>query len=320
MNKLLKLFCIIFSLIAFTSNAQDSAANSVVPDSINISTDSLSHKNNSDSLIKDSAYKNSVEHILPANGNISWKRDTAFTKLQNFSIQAERGSTQHYDGKERRANNEDILFYCLLFIIFFLGITKAGFPKYFNDIFSLSFQATFRQSQTREQISQNQLPGLMLNLLFVLSAGLFIALLAGYNNWSRLPFWKLFLYSSVILSLIYLCKYLFIQFTGWVFNAKAHADGYNFVVFLINKLIGILLVPLTFLIAYTDEPVKKISVTIALCAVVFLFSLRYIISMARLRKNMHITAFHFFIYLCAVEIMPMLIVYKLLFQQTGNSK
>ena len=135
-------------------------------------------------------------------------------------------------------------FSCLIFIVAFLGITKAAFPKYFNAIFSLSFQATFRQIQTREQIAQNELPGFMLNLLFILSGGLFIALLAVYYRWSILPLWQLFIYSAVILSLIYLAKYLFIKFSGWAFNAKSTADEYSFIVFLVNKMLGIFLVPL----------------------------------------------------------------------------
>jgi hypothetical protein len=40
--------------------------------------------------------------------------------------------------------------------------------------------------------------------------------------------------------------------------------------------------------------------------------------LSRIRKNLSITAFHFFIYLCAVEIIPLLVIYKLLFLQAGN--
>lgn len=321
MKKLLRLLPVFFVLCNLSANAQDSAAGNSTNqgrDSLSIESDSTLIQSNADSLYSDTTVAGASEIIHPATKKITWQQDTAFTKLLSFSRQNKKGRTHLYEGKERSGTSDDILFYCLIFIAFFLALTKAAFPKYFNDIFSLSFQATFRQSQTREQITQNQLPGLMLNLLFVLAGGLFVALLAKYYKWSDLPLSQLFLYSAVILSIIYTGKYLFIQFAGWVFNARPQAGEYSFIVFLINKLIGISLVPLVFLVAYVDEPAKKISITISLCLVLLLICLRYIISMSRLRKNMHISAFHFFIYLCAVEIMPMLVVYKVLFIQTGK--
>jgi hypothetical protein len=52
----------------------------------------------------------------------------------------------------------------------------------------------------------------MLNLLFVLSAGLFITLIAQYNSWTSIPFWQLFIYSATILGIVYLGKYLVCSF------------------------------------------------------------------------------------------------------------
>jgi hypothetical protein len=222
-------------------------------------------------------------------------------------------------GIERNVPNKDLVFFVLVFILFFLGLIKTSFPKYFNSIFSLSFQATFRQTQTREQMAQNVIPAFMLNILFMLSGGLFITLFAQFNEWTTIPFWQLFVYSTSILAVIYLVKYFVIRFTGWVFNATDSAAEYRFIVFLINKLLGILLIPCLFFIAYADDQIKNISITVALCIAVFMIALRYLISLARIRKNLRIPAFHFFIYLCAVEIMPMLVIYKLLFLRTGNT-
>jgi len=222
-------------------------------------------------------------------------------------------------GAKRNVPDRDIVFFVLVFILFFLGLIRTAFPKYFNSIFSLSFQATFRQTQTRDQMAQNVMPAFMLNILFILSGGLFITLFAEFNQWTTTEFWQLFVYSTSILAIIYLIKYFVILFTGWVFHATDSAAEYRFIVFLINKLIGILLIPSLFLMTYADDNIKKISITIGICIAVFMIVLRYLVSVARIRKNLRITAFHFFIYLCAVEIMPLLVIYKILFLRTGNT-
>ena len=71
--------------------------------------------------------------------------------------------------------------------------------------------------------------------------------------------------------------------------------------------------------AYADDDIKKFLlrsrfVLLSLCShCVILFHWH------AFSKNLRITAFHFFIYLCAVEIMPLLVIYKILFLRTGNT-
>jgi hypothetical protein len=168
-------------------------------------------------------------------------------------------------------------------------------------------------------MSQNFFPAFMLNVLFILSCGMFITLFAQFYKFTSIPFWQLFIYATTILALVYLVKYFVIVFAGWVFNASEAATDYRFIVFLINKLIGIFFIPILFVIAYTSDDVKKIAITVALCVAGLLLALRYLISLVRIRKNLNLTAFHFFIYLCAVEIMPLLVLYKILFIKTVNT-
>ena len=274
-------------------------------------------------LSTDSARKDSAKALsIKTNVSDSLTDTTKHSSVQVIQTPQKKSVQKNpvplMQGTERNINDRDIVFYILLFLLFFLGLVKTSFPKYVNSIFTLSFQATFRQTQTKEKMSQNFFPAFMLNVLFVLCGGLFITLFADFNNWSKLQFWQLFIYSTVILLIVYFIKYMVISFTGWVFNAKDAAIEYRFVVFIINKLLGILVLPFLFLIAYSDDKVKSISITIVVCLAVFSLAIRYLVSLARIRRNLSITAFHFFIYLCAVEIMPLLVIYKLLFLQTSN--
>jgi hypothetical protein len=277
-------------------------------DSVKDSTRVLIVKPNiADSLQRDSLQSDSLKHdSIRLAATAAAKRDSLAAKKIKLM-----------PGVEKAATNTDEIFYILIFILFFLSLIKAAFPKYFDSLFTLSFQATFRQTQTREQMAQNFFPAFMLNILFALCGGVFITLYAGSEKWSSLPFWELFVYSTGILLLAYSVKYLVISFTGWVFNAKEAATEYRFVVFLVNKLLGILVIPLLFSIAYSNDRIKSIAITIVLCLVVFSLAVRYIVSLARIRKNLSVTAFHFFVYLCAVEIIPLLVIYKVLFQQTS---
>ena len=325
------LISILFFLLPLIIFAQDT--NATHKDSVITKQRFLTHKDSvyldsikkvqeeifrTDAAVRDTAAVVPLINKTADSTTDSLKHDSLLVKPVMPAKQSIQKNTIHLmPGAARNEGNYDIVFYTLIFLLFFLGLVKTSFPKYVSSIFSLSFQATFRQTQTKEQMAQNFFPAFMLNVLFVLCGGLFITMFAEFNHWTKIVFWQLFVYATGILLIVYLIKYLVIRFTGWVFNAKDAAIEYGFVVFLINKLLGVVIIPLLFLIAYANSKVQSIAITIVLCLAILSLAIRYLVSLARIRKNLSITAFHFFIYLCAVEIMPLLIIYKLLFLQTS---
>lgn len=210
--------------------------------------------------------------------------------------------------------NKDVLFYSLVFLVAFLAIIKLSFSKYFSGLFKQLLQQSNKQRQTQEQIIQNNFPSLLLNFLFVLSGGMFIALLAFNKHWVQESFWLLFLYSTVLLIIIYGFKYIFLLFFGWLFNLSKATDTYTFIVFLINKILGIIFIPILFIIAFSPSFIAEtvLSITIILLTILFLY--RYWLSFLAIRNNLKVSAFHFFLYLCAIEILPLAILYKAVFK------
>lgn len=269
-----------------------------------------------DSLVSDSTPVISNTFVRQP---LTWQLDTAFMNLLKVPYTLKRIEPLIMEGDMRLPVDKDFLFYALVGLILLVAIIKQLFPKYFSSLFRLLFEASFRQKQRREQLMQETLPSLLMNILFILSGGLFAALIAHYYGWLKISFWWLALYSITILALVYMFKYLVIQFTGWVFNAKEPASTYSFIVFLINKMIGVALVPLLLLLAFSNGHIWDITITLAAGVVVLLLLFRYIISLRIIRGALNVNPFHFFIYLCAVELMPILIIYKVLFIFTGNS-
>ncbi|WP_439504507.1 DUF4271 domain-containing protein [Sediminibacterium sp.] len=213
--------------------------------------------------------------------------------------------------------SKDALFYTLVVLVFLLGFIKTAFPKYFQNLFKLFFQTSLRQKQTKEQLAQDSFASLLINLLFLLTAGLYITQLIQYYNWSSLNFWLLYAYVTIILTMIYLGKYLFISFAGWVFNNSSSASSYLFLVAVVNRIMGVVLLPLTILMAFASVELGAIVATISFGVVTLLFIYRYIVSFGLLRSDLQLNPFHFFLYLCAVEILPMALIYKLLVENMG---
>jgi hypothetical protein len=203
--------------------------------------------------------------------------------------------------------------------LLFLAFIKLVFSKYFKNLFRLFFQPSFRQRQTREQLQQGNFPSLLLNLFFVISAGAYISFLLTYYQLTNANFWLLLLYSSLALIVLYTGKFIFLNFAGWVFNVKEATSAYIFAIYLINKILGVVLVPFIFLIAFAENNIKNVSVTISILIVLLLFLYRYLISYGPVRREVKVSAVHFFFYILAFEITPLLVIYKTITLYLNNS-
>ncbi len=214
---------------------------------------------------------------------------------------------------------KDELFYLMAGVIFILAFIRAAFSKYFRNLFLLFFQSFLRQKQTRDQLLQDNLASLLANLLFIISAGLYISLLIRYKNWMDISLWWLASGCAAVLLLTYLAKYLFLLFAGWVFNTKEAAGLYIFVVFLVNKVLGVMLIPFLLILAFAEKQVVEVAVNLSLGLLGLLLAYRYWVSYSTIRNKLKVNALHFFLYLCAVELLPLVLIYKVLINYFAGS-
>lgn len=206
---------------------------------------------------------------------------------------------------------KDLLFYGIVFLLLLFAIFRRAFPKYFTDLFRLFFRTTLKQRQIKEQLVQTPLPSLLLNCFFVISGGLYITFLLGHYKVEPVHnFWLLFLYCMAGLSAAYLIKFIGLKVSGWLFNMAEAADSYIFIVFIINKMIGILLLPFLVLLAFALGDVYKVALTLSFCLVAGLLAYRVILTYGAIHNQVKVNPFHFFLYFLAFEIAPLLLVYK----------
>jgi len=219
-----------------------------------------------------------------------------------------------YTISEKSWQGKEPIFYSIIGLLLFLAFAKNSFPRYFSDLYSSYFRTTMRQRQVKEQLLQNPLPSLLFNIFFLASTAIFLSLIIQYyglaNNFS---FWMLAAYSALGLALIYGGKFLALKFFGWVFQMTEATDTYIFIVFSTNKIIGVSMLPFTTMLAFTYGAVNAAAVTLSLIVIGALFAYRYFLSFISINRMVRIGFFHFLIYLAAFEVLPLLLINKLLF-------
>ena len=217
------------------------------------------------------------------------------------------------EGDKKVFSGKEYLFYYLIFLFILFGLLRRAFAKYFYDLFRVFFKTTLKQRQTQEQLLQSSLASVFMNSFFVLSAGLYLNFLLQYFHLEISEnFWLQYVYCIGGLAAIYLIKFIGLKITGWLFNVSNTADSYIFIVFIINKMLGIFLLPILLLLAFANDPLYSYAMFFSWLGLGLLLIYRFILSYSAVRKEVKLNSFHFILYILGFEVIPLLLIYKLL--------
>jgi hypothetical protein len=100
-------------------------------------------------------------------------------------------------------------------------------------------------------------------------------------------------------------------------QASEASDGYIFIVFTTNKILGIALLPFIIVLAFTNGPITRAALTLGVGTLIGLLVYRYFLSYVTIHRQIRINFLHFIIYLAAFEIAPLLLINKLLLTILG---
>ena len=111
-----------------------------------------------------------------------------------------------------------------------------------------------------------------MNIFFVFSAGGFLYFLARHYGFTK-PYnqWLAFGFCILLLIAVYLVKFIFLRFMGWIFGKQAEAETYTFIVFMINKIAGLVLLPLSIVMAFANYQDAKPVINLGIFLLIILF-------------------------------------------------
>ena len=259
--------------------------------------DSIKNKKDSSSA--------SIEKKLSSENDIN----KILTKNKFINIKS---SPQYFIESPHEVSGKEFLFYALCVILLILGIFKTFFRGYFNNLFRVYFNTSLRQTQLADQLEQAKLPSFIMNIFFVLTTGIYIWLLFKNFHPPRLINSNLLLPFCIIgVAALYFIKFLLLKFMGWVADIRETTNNYIFAIFLVNKITGIILVPIIILLAFVNSQWLTAIANISLMILGLFFLSRYVKSYGAIDRKISVNPFHFILYIAGAEIIPLFIIYKI---------
>lgn len=213
--------------------------------------------------------------------------------------------------KLHRSRNQAPDFYLLVALTLLLGIIRYTDPRYFTLLLG-AFRNPGAGRQWSDMLQAAALPNLAMNIFFAAVTGAYIYYLSFATTMRFLGYKAPLVLLLLIFGMLamYATKYAVLRFSGWAFRVESLTGQYLFNVFLINKIIGIVLLPFVVVIAFAGSEWTQPLAAVSGVIVAGLLVSRYLRSWPALQAFFRGSRFHFFIYLCASEILPMAVLVK----------
>jgi Domain of unknown function (DUF4271) len=198
----------------------------------------------------------------------------------------------------------------LILTAFVVSNTRAAVQNAYQALLS---DNALRQIH-REQVGWGNFGQLALYGLFWLNMGLF-AFLMYYRYGGQTPYGQFatFLLCVGGVSLAFSIKHAILLVIAHVFPIAKEIKLYNYIIITGGIFLSLVLLPLNIFIAYSPDSLKELFIYGAFGTIGLVYFVRSLRSLSVASPYMMTDQFHFLLYLCAVEIAPLMILVKCIY-------
>lgn len=198
----------------------------------------------------------------------------------------------------------------IILSILLIAIAKSLFASRFTDFLALVGNSKYLKIHSRDQRFLDLFDGLLfLNLTF--SVALFVLLVFRHQSIGPEIDLDFFFKLAIGIGAAFLIKILVERLVGSMFEIDSFIDAYLFQKISYRNFIGILLVPINVFFLYSINPSK----TLVGIVIIFLLMVNIIGIVTTIKNHQKLLInnfFYFILYLCALEISPYIILYKVI--------
>lgn len=202
---------------------------------------------------------------------------------------------------------EDWMFLVPILSLIIIAYSKSVYPNRFKNMWRSTYNAILLRQMIREE--SNIPKEYILHFAnYVMLSGL--ALFSVFKLFEIPVFGlsgvMLYLASCGIITLLYFIKGIGVTITSFVINGDFTLSEYRYVVFLVNRIMGAVLLPLVIMLVY--GPLNQARYYLIAIAAVLILAYLYRVGKGLINAlRSGVGVFYIFFYICTLEILPIII-------------
>lgn len=215
-----------------------------------------------------------------------------------------------FEGLERLTFSKDWITIILLVVLILITLVKNNFNVRFTKLFSLLYSDKYYT----DYLKTNPLLFNRFHFLFFFVIIFNISLII-FNSFiafkpSEIDYDFIFFLQIILITILYLfIRYFLGYIIAFIFDVDDKQKLLTFLKMSNLSLLSVLLYPLLILVNYSVGLFHKFLITFSVIAIIILFFLRYFTLVKKEKINFN-SLFYLFLYLCALEIAPFIVIYK----------
>lgn len=182
---------------------------------------------------------------------------------------------------------------------------RMTYTKRLSRLFSSLVRMQILRQVMREELVFSHRASVLLLINFVFVISLIIYSADSYFKWNLFGMtgFNLFCVIGGIVSLVYLGKLLLAIFMRWLYKDKGLIREYLFGSFLINKAIGVVMLPLAVAVVFINVGKLQLLFSVVGIMLVLFLALR-IVQGLRMSTSYSVSWIYIILYLCTLEFLP----------------
>jgi len=212
-----------------------------------------------------------------------------------------------------RPRGETWIIGVILFLVLFFSLIRYFFPAELNSIIMAFYSNQILTRINKEDSLFNSWPFVFFYLLFGLIIGLYLYLSGKYMQLTY-PFdgFELFLFLTALVIGLFTFKIIVLRVLGFLFDVQRLVREYVSVLYLSYFNAAILFLPVVIAFSLTSSSYAGIYTYIGIVMVLGIFVVQFLRAGTNILSNYKFPKVYLIIYLCALEICPLIILFKVL--------
>jgi len=260
----------------------------------------------------DSVALNTASDTLTKSDSVEVKGYAAMADSQSVLLNGNKTVVNDIEQLHQSEKNVWV-FVLLVMLLAALTYLKTAFGKDVEELVQAVSNQNLAQQIFRTQSKEFSFSAIVLNLNFIVVMSLYVRfILVHYFHVSTLESFYSILFMNFLFTFFYLGKIAVVKLIGVLFEVSDACEEYIFNFTIVCKTIGLTLLPALF-IFYT-APQKFFNFVFVITILIFVCMLAIFIwrGLSTAYKLLYSNVYHFFIYVCVVEISTIFLLFKLL--------
>jgi hypothetical protein len=211
------------------------------------------------------------------------------------------------------------LFWLFMILLGLLTIAITLFSKFLTSIYRAFLNDNILKLLQREQKGILDFPYLFFLFFFFFNAGIFAYQAIQYFLVGKIApgFLTVFIFVGLVAFAV-ISKQFFLGLIAFIFPFDKELNQYSFTITIFSIILGLVLFPINLLVSFAPQGIAVGAIFAGLVIIGLVYIFRSFRGLFLAANYLAFHKFHFFIYLCTVEIAPALIFIKILINEAAG--